>query len=365
MFYQNRLRLICAVLAPAVLALGPADARPSQPSFPDFFLLGPWSHPHTTRKPSHRKSRAAMQREVQQELYRELHRTWPLAMEPQLAAQVPEPAPPLPPKRPADLAVSAPAEKHARASQLDAKIRTAALAPDREFNKRIQGELQRVLPSPEAVPEALACAERLAVIARYRPVPRRTANTPCTAVDLVQLDRVLMPDGRIVTLTPAPTLQCGMAEALGEWIRGEVGPAAAELGAPLVAITDNDSYDCRPRNNVKGAKLSEHGKGNAIDLTAVKLGNGRVLNLTDKRVAKPFRERMRAAACSRFSTVLGPGDPYHAEHIHLDLAERTNGYKICQWDVLEPGRAVAEVPLPPHRPATITQNEQKPRSRRF
>ena len=36
-------------------------------------------------------------------------------------------------------------------------------------------------------------------------------------------------------------------------------------------------------------------------------------------------------------TVLGPGsDGYHEEHIHLDLAERRNNYKVCQWDVRVP-----------------------------
>jgi hypothetical protein len=35
--------------------------------------------------------------------------------------------------------------------------------------------------------------------------------------------------------------------------------------------------------------------------------------------------------------VLGPGsDGYHEEHIHLDQAERRNGFRICQWDVREP-----------------------------
>jgi hypothetical protein len=35
--------------------------------------------------------------------------------------------------------------------------------------------------------------------------------------------------------------------------------------------------------------------------------------------------------------VLGPGsDGNHEEHIHLDLAERRNNYKLCEWDVREP-----------------------------
>ena len=105
--------------------------------------------------------------------------------------------------------------------------------------------------------------------------------------------------------------------------------------------------------------MSEHGKGNAIDIRAVRLGNGGVFDLTSAIVAKDFRERVRAAACSRFNTVLGPGsDSYHEGHIHLDLAQRSRGYKMCQWDVREPPVAVNAVPLPLPRPASQTSGEQ-------
>ena len=47
--------------------------------------------------------------------------------------------------------------------------------------------------------------------------------------------------------------------------------------------------------------------------------------------------RLRDSACHRFTTVLGPGsDGYHEAHIHLDLIERRQGYRMCQWDVREP-----------------------------
>jgi hypothetical protein len=85
------------------------------------------------------------------------------------------------------------------------------------------------------------------------------------------------------------------------------------------------------------AKLSEHGKGNAIDVRALILAGDRRLELTDETVAKPLREALRDSACHRFTTVLGPGaDSYHNNHIHLDILERTHGLRICQWDVREP-----------------------------
>jgi hypothetical protein len=135
-----------------------------------------------------------------------------------------------------------------------------------------------------------------------------------------------------------------------------MAPAALELGAPLKSIDNYDSYRCRGRNNVTGAKVSEHGKGNAIDLRAIRLANGTLVDLTSATAAKPFRESMRTSACMRFKTVLGPGsDAYHEEHIHLDLAERSRGYAMCQWAVREPGeepaaKVVTNVPLPVPRP---------------
>src|SRR5262249_29789026 len=153
---------------------------------------------------------------------------------------------------------------------------------------------------------------------------------------------VTMPDRSVVALNPAPTLRCVMAEAVAHWLRVDVGLAVADLGAQLAAVTNADSYECRSRNRIRGAKLSEHGKGNAIDINAIRLKSGQVLALTDPKVSKIFREQMRDLACAHFTTVLGPGsDGYHEEHIHLDIAERSNGYRICQWNVLEPQAVVA------------------------
>jgi hypothetical protein len=39
-------------------------------------------------------------------------------------------------------------------------------------------------------------------------------------------------------------------------------------------------------------------------------------------------------------TVLGPGsDKDHENHLHVDLAERRGGYKMCQWVLPEPAKA--------------------------
>ena len=66
---------------------------------------------------------------------------------------------------------------------------------------------------------------------------------------------------------------------------------------------------------------------------------------------------MLHSACTRFPTVLGPGsDWYHEDHIHLDLMERRNNYRICQWNVWDPLPQVAPL-LPAERPEEAPPRE--------
>ena len=92
------------------------------------------------------------------------------------------------------------------------------------------------------------------------------------------------------------------------------------------------------------------------------------LRLTDIDVSKALRAGLRKSACAHFTTVLGPGsDGYHKEHIHLDFAQRHNGYRICQWDVRSVAApaevAAAQVPLPLPRPAKNLESKRGNRGR--
>ena len=94
------------------------------------------------------------------------------------------------------------------------------------------------------------------------------------------------------------------------------------------------SYSCRPRNNQRGARLSEHGLGNAIDIGAFTLQSGRKVNVEHgwfgSSSESSFLRNVRAYACNDFMTVLGPGSDYeHRNHIHLDLEVRRNGNHYC------------------------------------
>jgi hypothetical protein len=186
-------------------------------------------------------------------------------------------------------------------------------------------------------------------LALVRPLPSITGPGSCGAEDVVLLEAVVLDDGQRVALVPAATLRCPMAETVVRWIREKVAPAAATLGSPARTIITAGSYDCRERDRVPGAKLSEHSRANALDLRGLTFANGTVVDLTDKAASKEFRQLIRQSACNTFTTVLGPGsDDLHTSNIHLDLIERKDNYRICQWDVL----TMPEVgsTLPPEHP---------------
>ena len=200
------------------------------------------------------------------------------------------------------------------------------------------------------------CDRRVTAIADFDPMPRLLGPDACGGADMLRLNAVIRPNGERIELRPAPVLRCGFAESVAAWLRDEAAPRADRLGASLRAVETYDDFECRGRNRVAGAKLSEHGKGDAVDLRAFVLADGRSLGLTDVAVAKDLREDLRESACHRFTTVLGPGsDGHHEAHIHLDLIERHGGFRMCQWDVREPAPAevAVRVPLPPPRPAPV------------
>jgi hypothetical protein len=214
------------------------------------------------------------------------------------------------------------------------------------------------MPEQSAVqtaPVPSACRLRLTADLAVAPsLPPITGPGECGAPDVVRLEAVVLADGRHVAVAPPAVMRCSLAEAIVGWVREDAAPRTLALGSPLAGIENFDSYECRGRNRIPGAKLSEHGKANALDIRSFKLASGQRVELTDPHVGKEFRDGLRASVCGRFTTVLGPGsDGYHEDHVHVDLAERRGGYRICEWDVRTPDEqaAVAVVPLPRPRPA--------------
>lgn len=211
-------------------------------------------------------------------------------------------------------------------------------------------------PPPEKQVSAcrLALTEEIAIAPS---IPDIRGPGACGGEDLVRLEAIVLPDKRKVAVKPAAILRCTMASAIADWVRKDMVPLATSLGSAIADLDNFDSFECRGRNRIAGAMLSEHGKANALDVRAIKLANGQSIGLTDRTMSRDVRERVLHSVCARFSTVLGPGsDWYHEDHIHLDLAQRRNDYRICQWNVWDPLPQIAPL-LPAERPEEAPPRE--------
>jgi len=233
------------------------------------------------------------------------------------------------------------------------KPRPLEALPPKSETPAIGPEVKDAEKPTEAAPAPQPSACRLALtetIAIAPSIPDIHGPGGCGGEDLVRLEAVVLPDGHRVTLKPAATLRCKMASAIAAWVRTDIAPLANSLGSVIADLDNFDSFECRGRNRIAGAMLSEHGRANALDVRSFKFADGRTISLTDRGVPRDLRETVLHSACARFSTVLGPGsDGYHEDHIHLDLMERHNDYRICQWNVWDPLPPTAPM-LPAERP---------------
>jgi len=226
-----------------------------------------------------------------------------------------------------------PAETPAPAKKPPAGDKPSADSPVEQVAPPAPRASERQAPEHQASACRLALTEEIAIAPS---IPDIHGPHGCGGEDLVRLEAIVLRDKRKVVVKPAAILRCGMASALADWVRSDMAPLALSLGSVVSELDNYDSYECRGRNRVAGAILSEHGRANALDVRALKLANGRSIGLTDRAVSRDLRERVRHSACSRFTTVLGPGsDGYHEEHIHFDLVQRRSGYRICRWNVLD------------------------------
>jgi hypothetical protein len=130
-------------------------------------------------------------------------------------------------------------------------------------------------------------------------------------------------------LSQPAIIDCPTAVALETWAERGVKPSIGRLGGGAVGLKVAAHYICRTRNGQRGAKISEHGRGRAIDISAIELANGQSLTVLrgwrDPQHGQRLRA-MHAAACGPFGTVLGPGsDRFHQDHFHFDTARYRSG----------------------------------------
>lgn len=132
-----------------------------------------------------------------------------------------------------------------------------------------------------------------------------------------------------VGLSQESVMDCTTARSLKAWIDGSARPALKRKGGGLSRIKVAAHYACRTRNNRKGAKISEHGKGRAIDISGFTLEDGTKITVlkgwNQRRYSKALRQ-MHKGACGPFGTVLGPeADRFHRDHFHFDTARYRSG----------------------------------------
>ena len=143
-------------------------------------------------------------------------------------------------------------------------------------------------------------------------------------------------NGGAVALQPPALLRCPMIPALDYWMERVVQPAARQhLRRNVVELTVAGSYACRAMNHVNGARLSEHGHANALDVSGFVLDNGNAVAIKSGwwggLAERNFLRAVHAGSCSVFTTVLGPAyDSNHRDHFHLDLARHGAEGRICK-----------------------------------
>jgi hypothetical protein len=176
-------------------------------------------------------------------------------------------------------------------------------------------------PRPEAATR-LCLADLTRDGVRYKPLPDRNFAGGCSALGAVQLLDIGTPVANLGAMT------CPLARQFERWSRESLQPAArAWLGSPVARIESFGTYSCRPVNNRAGARLSEHGRANAVDVAAFVLADGRRITVLSgwnggNDDVRRFLRAVHDAGCRRFGVVLGPdADAFHGDHLHFDMGQ--------------------------------------------
>ena len=218
-------------------------------------------------------------------------------------------SPPLPPRRPADL-------------------RSPWEPPTRPLQEPAERDL-----ADEAREACLARLTALGV--EYEPLAPQEDGA-CIITSPVRLQGLAASRNARspISFPERPLIDCRLAERLADWLREAVSPLW--LGSSLRAVATGAGYECRTRNRNPGSKLSAHGLGLALDISAFDLADRQRVRIgaTDDPAADGALSVIRKSACGWFTTVLGPGSPdnLHESHLHVDMQPHGSGegYTLCQ-----------------------------------
>lgn len=206
---------------------------------------------------------------------------------------------------------------------------------DEEKKEEEKAEAPPPPPLEKEDPEELkvCLADLTALGTKFETIPAITGEEPGCGIEQPIAVKEILPG----VDTGGAQMRCETAHALATWMKDNVQPAmnVAMPGRKVTGIVPGSTYACRLRNSASTGKVSEHARGNAIDVAAFKLDNGETLEMKprqeDSTLEGAFQRTATASACLYFSTVLSPGsDATHQDHLHLDVLDRKNGYRYCR-----------------------------------
>ncbi|MDL2397296.1 extensin-like domain-containing protein [Rhizobium mayense] len=186
----------------------------------------------------------------------------------------------------------------------------------------------------ESDEEHQACIGKLSAMgAVFKDIPRIDDGNGCGIDKPIALSEPLPG----IKMNPEGTVRCETALALAHWMKESVIPAAETAlkeNGQITAINQASTYVCRLRNNATTGKISEHARGNAIDVASFTFENGKTVGIEPRRedptLTGAFQRTASASACLYFTTVLDPeSDAAHETHFHLDVLKRHGEFRYC------------------------------------
>ncbi|EJL57214.1 hypothetical protein PMI09_01231 [Rhizobium sp. CF122] len=195
-------------------------------------------------------------------------------------------------------------------------------------------EEQHLTIAAESDAEHSQCERELQVLGVvFKDIPRIDDGNGCGIDKPIKVSEALPG----IKLQPEAVFRCPVALALARWMKESVIPAASAAAMDqgrIVAVNQASSYICRLRNGAETGKVSEHARGNAIDIASFSFEKGKDIAVQPRRedstLIGAFQRTISAAGCLYFMTVLDPeSDAAHETHFHLDVLERNGGYRYC------------------------------------
>lgn len=157
----------------------------------------------------------------------------------------------------------------------------------------------------------------------YQLVSEHAAVNACNLAGAVRVSKLQAPFDKPAEMT------CEMALKLDEFETNVVQPAALRyFNRRVTLVRQFGAYSCR---NVNGTRrLSEHARGQAIDIGGFELDGGMTISVKEHwrgaGARSNFLREVARGACGIFRVVLTPkSNREHRDHMHLDLGP----YPLC------------------------------------